>query len=169
MATDLKTTIDLTVKGVERETSVAVGSVSSQLIHQIAVALSFANGTSSSQMDTIHSGSLSISGATTLDCRGGLSSVLTGDAINLVEITWLIMYNKSSTSGEYITVGAGSNPVTSLWGATGDAAVVGPGGILILGSPIDGYATTAATADIITITPATGTISVDYIIIGRSA
>lgn len=169
MATDLKTTIDLTVKAVERETGVGVGSTSSQIVHQIAAALSFANGTSASQMDVIHSGSLSISGASTLDCRGGLSSVLTGDAISLVEITWIVLYNKSSTSGEYITVGAGSNPVTSLWGASGDAIVVGPGGLLVIGSPIDGYGTTAGTADIVTITPATGTISVDYILIGRSA
>ncbi len=169
MATDLKTTIDLAAKCVERETGVGVGSAASQFIHVLQAALSFANGTSASQCDVAHSGTLSISGASTLDCRGGLTSVLTGDAVSFIEICWIIIYNKSSTSGEYLTVGAGSNPVTTCWGASGDAAIVGPGGLLVLGSPIDGFGTTAGTGDVITITPATGTISLDYLIIGRSA
>jgi len=171
MATDLKTEITLEVKGTERETGIGVGGGASQLVHRLAAALAFANGTTNNTMDVIHSGSLSIASGVpaTLDCRGVLTSVLTGDAVVFAEITWLILYNKSSTSGEYLTIGAGSNPVVALWAATGDAAICGPGGMYIQGSPIDGFATVAGTGDIITITAATGTIAVDYILIGRSA
>lgn len=169
MGTDVKSTLDVAVKVVERETAIGVGSATSQLVHALAFALAMANGTGSNQSDSVHSGTLSISSATTLDTRGGLTSVLTGAAINFAEITWLILVNKSATSGEYLTIGGGSNPVTTMWASSGDAAKIGPGGVLILGSPIDGFATTAGTGDIITITPATGTIELDYILIGRSA
>lgn len=169
MATDLKVTLDLQARATERETGIGIGSVSSQLIHDFVFRGEYANGTGSSQADVVHSGSISISTATTLDVRGSLSSVLTGDSVSFVEITGILVKNNSSTAGQYVTVGGGSNPVTSLWGASGDAAIVGPGGLMVLTSPIDGYATTAGTADVLTLTPATGTISVDYLIVGRSA
>lgn len=169
MATDLKFVLDLDARATERETGIAVGAVSSQLIHQVVFAGDYANGTAASQNDVVFSGSASISTATALDVRGSLSSVLTGDAANFVELTALVLKNNSSTAGQYVSVGGGSNPVTSLWDASGDAARVGPGGLLVLTSPIDGFATTAGTADTITLTPATGTISVDYLLVGRSA
>lgn len=169
MPTDLKFNLDLSAKAVERETGIGVGAVASQLIHQLTFGGEYANGTGASQSDVVFSGSASISTATALDVRGSLNSVLTGDAANFVELTALVLKNNSSTAGQYVTVGAGSNPVSSLWAASGDAAIVGPGGLLVLTSPIDGYATSAGTADTITLTPATGTISVDYILVGRSA
>lgn len=169
MATDVKVNLDLSAKVTERETGIGVGSVASQLVHLINVSAEYANGTGSLQSDVVHSGSISIATATTLDVRGSLSSVLTGDAVSFVEITGIVLRNTSSTAGQYVTVGGGSNPVTSIWGASGDAVIVGPGGLFVLTSPIDGYATTAGTADILTLTPATGTIGVDYVIFGRSA
>lgn len=169
MATDLKFSLDVSAKAVERETGIGVGSVASQLIHSLVFGGEYQNGTAASQNDVVFSGSASISTATTLDVRGALSSVLTGDSVSFVELTALILKNNSSTAGQYVTVGAGSNPVASLWAASGDAAIVGPGGLLVLTSPIDGYATVAGTGDVITLTPATGTISVDYVLVGRSA
>lgn len=169
MPTDLKFSLDVSAKAVERETGIGVGAVASQLIHQLTFGGEYANGTGASQSDVVFSGSASISTATALDVRGALSSVLTGDSVSFVELTALVLKNNSSTAGQYVTVGAGSNPVASLWAASGDAAIVGPGGLLVLTSPIDGYATVAGTGDVITLTPATGTISVDYILVGRSA
>ena len=170
MATDLKLEVKVAVKATERETGIAVGSVASQLIHLLEVDASYGNGTGASQSDVVYSGSASISTATTLDLRGSLSSVLTGDSANFVELTGLVLRNNSVTAGDYVDVGGGSNPVTTLWAASGDAMRVGPSGVMLWTSPIDGAATTAGTADILTLTPATGrTISVDYLIAGRSA
>ena len=172
MATDLKTEVSIAFRVTERETGLAAGAASaSQLIHELSQIATYANGTAVSTMDIVHSATVSVvNGApATVDVRGGLTSVLTGDAIAFVEITWLAIKNNSTTSGEYITIGAGSNPVVALWGATGDAGVLGPGGIMVLSSPIDGFATIAATGDVLTITAATGTISVSYLCVGRSA
>lgn len=171
MATDLKFELSLVAKATERELSVGADQRSSLLAHVIEFLAAYDNGTSSNQVDAVHSGRVSVvSGVpATIDVRGGLASVLTGDAISFVEICWILLRNRSSTSGEYVTVGAGSNPVAGCWGAAGDAGVCGPGGLLVLGSPIDGFGTTAGTADIITITAATGTIVIDYLIVGRQS
>lgn len=50
-----------------------------------------------------------------------------------------------------------------------DIVHVGPGGILILTSPVDGYAVTAATGDILKIDSGAATINYTIVIWGRSA
>jgi len=46
---------------------------------------------------------------------------------------------------------------------------VGPDGYLLVWSPIDGYAVTATSADILQIDPGANTIAYDIVIIGTSA
>lgn len=168
MPTDLKSTLSVKITAAERETSIGVGAASSQLLHVFGLDAELANGTASNQADVVFSGSVSLSGATTLDLRGSLSSVLTGDSVSFVEIVAVALRNKETAAGKYVDVGGGSNPVSSLWIASGDGVRVGPGGIFLLTSPVDGYTTTTGTADILTLTPAS-TADVDYIILGRSA
>lgn len=99
----------------------------------------------------------------TYDLRGGQTDI-EGTAINRANIALIAVKNKSTTTGQYITIGAGSTPITTLWGASGDASVVGPDSIALFMSTVDGFATTAATADILTLTAATGTISFDILV-----
>ena len=103
-----------------------------------------------------------------LDLAGGLTDI-EGVAITMVEVTGITIKNKSTVSGEILIVGAGSNPLLNWIKATGDAVHIGPSGILHITSPIDGYAITASTGDILTIDSGAATISYEYIIHGRSA
>lgn len=110
-----------------------------------------------------------ISGATNYDLQGAALLDLNGAAVTFPIVMGLFIKNLSTTSGQYVTVGASTTPWITWLGATGDAVRVGPSGKFELWSPIDGYATTASTGDVLTLTPATGTPSVAMLIVGRSA
>lgn len=103
-----------------------------------------------------------------IDLRGVLQAA-NGHIINFAEVTGFKIANLSEVSGETLIIGAGSNPFISWLNATGNAVVLGPGGIFAISSPLDGYATTAATADILTIDPGAATITFEIEILGRSA
>lgn len=99
----------------------------------------------------------------TYDLRGSLADPQ-GTTISRTAPCMILVRNKSTTTGQYITVGAGSNPIASCWGAAGDAAVCGPDSVLLLSSVVDGFTTTAGTADILTLTAAAGTPTFDLLI-----
>ena len=131
----------------------------------------FATGTTAAsyQQDLVHSDTISLAGsATALDLAGGLTDAF-GTTITMVEVTGITVKNNSTTTGEVITIGAGSNPLINWVAASGDGVVIGPGGVFHISSPFDGYAVTAGTGDILTLDPGSDTISCDYIIHGRSA
>ena len=131
---------------------------------------SLPDGTGASQQDVVFTDTrIAAAAVDDLDLRGGLNSQLTGLALQFVEVTTLAIRNTSTVSGEFLLVGAGSNPWITWLGATGDILRIGPGGILRVSSPIDGFATTAATADILRIDPGAATITYDIMLLGRSA
>jgi hypothetical protein len=138
-------------------------------IHEIAALVALANGTGANQSDRVYSASGTLT-ATTLDVdlTGALTTKVTG-AVNFVELTAIVIRNKSTTASAVLTVGAGSNPVVSPWIATGDGAKIGPGGVFVLTSPIDGLAVVAATGDILRLDSGAATIPYEILLIGRSA
>ncbi len=142
----------------------------SKLEHAWSKIASYANGTASNEADLVYSDTLSLAGsAQTVDLAGTLASVLSGDVQTYVEVVGFAIVNKSTTTTETVIVGAGSNPWITWLNATGDAVVVGPGGVLIWTSPIDGGVVTAGTGDVLTLDPSAATFDVDLIVWGRSA
>lgn len=103
-----------------------------------------------------------------LDLQGSLTGPF-GDTISFPIVMGIFVKNLSKTAGQNILIGGGTNPVTSWVGASGDIVKVGPGGLFALWSPIDGYTTTASTADILRLDPSSGTPPCAYLLIGRSA
>lgn len=163
----VKTDLTLTVK-VKEEASNDLGD--SQMVHLLSISKFFGSGTGANQADVVYSDSFSAAASpVTYDLLGSLSSVLTGSAINFVEVVGVFVVNDSTTSTENLTIGAGSNPVTGLWAASGDAAVIGPGGLFAWTSPVDGVAPVAGTGDILTIDPGSDTIAGRIVVLGRSA
>ena len=77
--------------------------------------------------------------------------------------------NKSTTSTEILSLGAGANPVGGLWGAGGDLIKIGPGGVFLWLDVQDGIVPVAGTGDILQIDPGADTIAYDLAILGRSA
>lgn len=156
----------------ETASSKGVGEAVSQLSHSIAYDSGLLeSGTASSTQDLVWSDLQTVtSGAPdTWDLAGTLTSELTGATVTFVEITGIWIRNKSTTAAQNLEIGAGSNPLVNWVKASGDAVVVGPSGVFLLTSPIDGYAVTATTGDILTITATSGTIAYEIIIWGRSA
>jgi hypothetical protein len=132
-----------------------------------------ATGTGDWQFDTIFSDERTATAAPDpLDLRGTLVSQLTGAALTFVEVGAIGIVNMSTAVASVLSVGAGSNPAfAGLFGATGDIVKVGASGLLLWVAPLDGggLATTAGTADILTIDPGAATITYRIVIVGRSA
>lgn len=105
-----------------------------------------------------------------IDLRGTLTSVVDGSVVDFPLIVGIFIVNHSTTSGQYVTVGAGSNPFIDWLTASGDGVRAKPGpGFLNLWSPLDAYQTTAGTADILRLASAAGSPQCSVLIVGRSA
>lgn len=158
--------MDLVIRGLETK---ACDTGTSTMPHLIEIHDAIVTGSGASQTQVIYSDTNSVTSGSpvTYDLRGLLASILDGSTLNFAVVTGICIVNKSTTTLQNLQVGAGSNPWITWLGATGDVIVIGPSGRFLLTSPIDGYATTAGTADILTIAASTGTIAFDIIIWGR--
>lgn len=171
MASNVQVKVTMRVEAQEMETGIGVGAGSSYMRHVAEAPLSLENGTAANQCDVVWSASSTVTSGTpaTIDLRGALASVLTGDGINFVEVVGFLIKNKSTTSGQTLEIGDGSNSFSTWAGGAGDTVIVGAGGAMFISAPIDGYATTAGTGDILQIVATTGTVAYDVIVFGRSA
>jgi hypothetical protein len=159
-----------TIKVVERKTGVGIGPAVSFVEHVFSIVQDYEQGTGANKIDCVYSNrNTALSGGAPLDLRGSLASVLDGSTVSFPIVVGVFVKNLSSTPGEFITIGGGSNPFISWLSATGDGVKVGPGGSFQLFSPIDGYATTAGTADILQLTEGAGTPGVEVMIVGRQS
>lgn len=164
--------IDLLIRVPERNLGVGFGAVQAVTAPHVGEYTGkYFSGTGAEKVNRVWSGSFSSSVAVPLDLRGTALKSLAdaGTAVTFPIVMGFLVKNRSTTTGQYLTVGGGSNPFISWLTATGDGVLVGPGGFHCIWSPIDGYATTEDTGDILTITPATGTIPFDVLLLGRSA
>jgi len=167
MASTVKTDFSLVLKAKEEEAN-DLGT--SRMTHNLAVSSFFGPGSTASTFDRVYSDSGSAAGsAVAIDVLGGLSSVLTGDAGSFVTLCGVLVRNKSTTSTEILSIGGGSNPITGLWGASGDLIKIGPGSTFVWLDPVDGVTPVAGTGDTITIDPGSDTIDYDVLLLGRSA
>lgn len=104
-----------------------------------------------------------------IDLSGSLTSVVDGTVVSFPILMGMFIVNHSTTSGQYVTVGAGSNPFITWLTASGDGVRVYPGGFLPLWNPTDGYAVTGGTGDILRLASAAGSPLVSVLLVGRSA
>lgn len=145
------------------------GTEVSSINHVKQIISSLAQGTGSNKVDSVYVSRQTISGATSLDLRGSLASALDASTVTFPLVVTILVVNNSTTTGQYVTFGEATNPVTSFFAASGDGIKIGPGGFIWLHSPTDGYATVAGTGDILTLTPSSGSVDVDIFIIGRAS
>jgi hypothetical protein len=155
----------------ERKTGIGVGAGTSAYDHLWSYVARFQGGLGSNRVGAAYSGRHTIVNGTPLDLdlRSSLTSVLDGSVVSFPIVMGIFVSNLSTTSGQTIRIGAGGNPFISWLIATGDGLLVGPSGFKALWSPIDGYATTAATADILRLVSDVGTVSADVAILGRAS
>lgn len=161
---------DVRINIPERNTDVGIdGAGVVPYDHKFHYRQKFGNGTGANKVGVVFSGRFSTAVAVDHDLRGGLVSVASGASVPFPIVCGIFLKNLSTTTGQYLSIGGGSNPFITWLGATGDAIRVGPGGLFTLWSPVDGYAVTADTADILRVTPATGTIAYELCVVGRAS
>lgn len=101
-----------------------------------------------------------------LDLAGGVVNAF--GTVTFTKIKAILIKMVTATTGLALEIGAGSDPITSLWGASGDVAILGAGGIFLMTSPVDGFALTGGSADKLTITnPSAAAITYDIVVIGE--
>lgn len=166
----LRTSLIVDFVGVETATS-DLSTPMQRIVKEYA--LKRANGTDNDQGNRIWADTRTAAGsADPIDLLGTLASEM-GDipSISFVDLSMILIHNKATTTGYLLTVGAGSNPTfTGLWGATGDAIKVHPGGLFLWESGgVDAVSPVAATGDLLTVDPGANTVTYDIVLVGRSA
>lgn len=133
--------------------------------------LTLADGTDPGQADSAYGATLSLAGAPEdLDLSSGGLLDCFGDAVDLTSVAAVVIVNRSTVTGESLTIGAAAvNPWTGFLGTTTSTVVIAPGGFLAWQpGTVDVVPVSAGTADVLRLDPGAATFDVDIIIIGRS-
>lgn len=139
-------------------------------VHAITEIINLVSGTGNSQADKVWSDSRSLAATSeNLDLAGSLTDAF-GSTVTFAEVAGLWIHNTSNTSTEILSVGgAASNAFVNWVGNSSDIIKIGAGGVMLLTAPVDGYAVTAGTGDILKIDAGSDTITYEIVIWGRSA
>lgn len=108
-------------------------------------------------------------GSDDLDLAGSLTNAF-GNTVTFATVREIVVYNRSTTAGEDLYVGAAtSNALSSLFeGSTTAKITVRASGIFVISAPLDGYTVTAGSADVLRVnhSGSVGDITYDIIIKG---
>lgn len=162
----------LSVVGEFLDTGISVGATNAQWNPQVSFTLALANGTTVSTADSYYATRATANAsAATYDLTALSGELADSNPVSMAGgVAFFIVTNRSSTSGETLAVGAGSNPFVGWVEATGDAVTVHPGGCLVwCAGDVDDVAPVASTGDILTLDPGAATIIHDLMVVGRSA
>lgn len=136
--------------------------------------LSWETGTGANQADLMWADAArSINAASNddLDLTGGLTDAL-GNTVTMLRIKQIYIKNNETTAGRVLRVGAaGTNPISTLFGATADYIIIPPTGWLWLATgDATAWALTGGSADVLRVAnPGASAVTYDIIVIGSSA
>lgn len=140
----------------------------------ISEALSWTDGTGSGESNRLwgdEQRSISAASNDDLDLAGGLTDVF-GNTITMARVKMIYIKNRDTTAGKVLRVGAaGTNPISTLFGATPDYLIIPPSGYLWLATgDATAWALTAGSADVLRIAnPNASSIEYDILLVGSSA
>lgn len=113
----------------------------------------FADGNSANQLQSWFYDETRNLNATSedIDLNGSASyKDFQGDALALTKMKVLLVENLDTDTGDkFLVGGASANQMLNWVGDATDKVDVGPGGLLLLISPVDGYTVTASTGDLL--------------------
>ena len=150
----------------------SVGGTSLTYEPTISLNDALATGTTADKADLLYVSkdvALSGSATTNVDVAGSLTDAF-GSTLTFVKIKMLYIHNKSTTAGNTITIGNGTNPLL-IFGTGSHTHTIGPDGRLLIWEPsLAGKAVTASTGDILKILNDTANaVTYDIAIAGTSA
>ena len=132
---------------------------------QIAKTLSLADGTGSGQANQLWSDTRTlVATSENLDLAGGLVDAF-GDTITFTKVKVLLVHNKATTTLHHLTL-SGNFLTNQMMSGASVKLSLDPSSVLFLTSPIDGYAVTADTGDVLNVDAGANTITYDIVLIG---
>ncbi len=144
------------------------GGIEGPIIYQ----KSFTDGTTSGKADvaTVLSYSIAAAGTQLVVFNDALTSEISG-TLTIAEVVGLIFVNNGTVSGDKVLIAcdASNGFATAFFGAAGDNFTLGPSGVAAFCNPIDGYACTSTTDEILITSQAANTVVIDVWVLGRSA
>jgi len=158
VANTLTTSLGLYLSGQLYKSDSTQGDASQPVSY--SVNLETTNGTGSSQTDLVYKAerTLAGSGVDTLDLSGGLTDIY-GTTLAFVEVREIFIYNTSTTTGDILRLGGGSDGsgtaacFTNMFGASSSTIRIPTNRAFVWGADKDGegMTVTATTADILRI------------------
>jgi len=132
-------------------------------------AFNFADGTGDAQIGSIYKATRTlVSTNEDLDISGGAIKDFQGVALAMTKMKALLVVNNGTAAGNDVAVKQPSSNGVPFAVAAGDGLNIGPGGLLLLISPNDGYTVTAGTGDLVNVaTDFSGTY--DVLVAGTNA
>jgi hypothetical protein len=155
------------------DTALITGATPTTNINK-ALSVGYANGTATGQVDSMYVRSGTFTASTAIAVKvvtaGSIFDVY-GHQINMVKVKTLYFANLATTdtSADVVTIGAGSQPLTTMFPSTSTIVVRGGGSILLNAPLATAYGVASGTNDTITFTPGAGTPAYEMIIMGCSA
>ena len=132
-----------------------------------AKAFVMTNGTGANNANMVFADTrtLAASGTEDLDLAGGVTNSF-GTTTTFTKIKALIISAAAGNTNDVVVGGHATAAITSLFGDATDKVKVKPGGTVAFVAPdATGYAITATTADMLTVTNSAGTTGVTYDIV----
>lgn len=124
----------------------------------------FTDGTGSNQIGEIWHDTRTITGSENLDLFGTLTNAF-GETVSFAAVKILFIHNKATTTAFDLTL-SGSFLENDLLGGTTPTIVLGPGGVCLLTSPMDGFDVTATTDDTLTVNSGANSVAYDILLAG---
>lgn len=164
----------ITVDSVVATLSIVGGYSNAADLETIKAALSitsnptaYANGTGNNQIDLVHTDTITLSATSqNYDLDAGTVTNGFGLAQTYAKVKLLYIRNKSTTSGQTLTITGDFTALATVGFAAG-GLIIGAGGFLCLDNPLAGYAVTAGTGDVITVTNSVE-FAYDIVILGTT-
>lgn len=129
-------------------------AVNVQANPRINPTITYSDGTGQGQANGVYGVQRTFSGTTDVIDVNALLTDTFGGLLDELRLKGLVIYNPAANGP--LVVGAGSNPITSIFSAAGTITIKPDGVFCLATSDATGYAVTAGTADTLTITGTNG-------------
>ncbi len=166
MATTLTSTVQLSASWNHIDTDASGRAATDNA--EIKQTTNYTNGTGDGQQTKIYHDQLTVNDAADLDLdlSGSLTDKL-GNTVQFTKVKSILVKNLNTATGENLIMGgSAANAFQTHLGGTNPSISIGPKGAIGIDSPLDGYAVTAGTGDILRFTGSGGNITFDVVIEG---
>lgn len=146
-----------------------VGLSTARNAFSLVTTSTFANGTGSGKAQIQLDGTMGFTAGQSQDLNLSEISGPYGTG-GLTSVKYLFLNNTTTDTGAVLQAGGTGNPFSTPFGEAGDKLEIGPGGIILLASPVNGYGVISGTGDVLTVeNVGSATAELRYVLIGEGS